>query len=175
MHERIFHSGREADFGDAISLRQKVEIGNVAVRHPAAADLWIRLPVDILPAVSRLETGTGFQFLADIAQDRLRGRKAALCFLPRRDTECERVNFGELRPIMIDDGCRKRRNGTGAADDGDAGLPGLFLECGDADDEIPSVGEIDIVNAASETGACDVVATPLERTAGIDDDGGLQR
>ncbi len=62
-----------------------------------------------------------------------------------------------------------------SGDRGDALRLGRFVERPDAGDIIASVREIDVVDAARDAGARDVVVAGLERAAGVDDNARLQR
>ena len=60
MDDGNLHAGGKAYAFDAVFLGQQIKVGNVAIRHPSAANFGIGLPIDVLPAVARFISGAGF-------------------------------------------------------------------------------------------------------------------
>ena len=110
---------------------------------------------------------------AERAQDRLRGGKAGIEAVARRDDDAGRVQPGELRRIGVDHSCGQRGHRAGTTDDEHAGLSCFPVEHADAGDEAARVGKIDIVHTGGDARSRQPVVPALVGARGIDQQSGL--
>ncbi len=62
---------------------------------------------------------------------------------------------------------RQRRNTGGTTYHYDAGFPRRLIKSSDAEHKVARVGKVDIMHAGADAGLCHMIAAPLERTGGI--------
>jgi hypothetical protein len=86
------------------------------------------------------------------------------------DRELDGLQSSELRLIAVHDRRRKGGNRARTADDGNMALTSLILESRDARDELPPVGQIDVVATGFDGGSRDSIVLLLERSRGMDED-----
>jgi len=159
-----------------ITLREQCEIGDVAIAEPALADR-----LGIAPAKQSLPAEHAFPVTAFKPGERLSAisqhgthRGKPWCFGSRHDAMPDRVEAGELRKKIIDDGRGKRRDRACAAHDEYVRLPRGSVQLADIGDEVAAIGEIEIMTSRGNARLGDPVILVLERPGGVDDGIDLQ-
>ena len=108
-----------------------------------------------------------------VRQDRLRGGKAGIEAVARRNDDARNVQPGELRRVGVDYRGRQGRNRAGTADNEHASLFCIVVESADTGNEAARVGKIDIVRTGRDAASRQPVVPALVGPRGIDQQSGL--
>ena len=127
------------------------------------------MPAQAEPPVSccRLTIAQIMKGSSDVTKNALDGCKAGRA-CAGADRELDGLEPSKPGLIAIYGGRGKGGNGTRTADDGDAALASHIVQSGDARDELPAVGKVDVVAASLNGGSGDPVVLLLERSRGVD-------
>jgi hypothetical protein len=157
---------------DAVASGQELQVGDVAARRAAPAQVRIVDPAQALPPEylfppSVVPFGEG---PPAIGKDRFERRLAARHGLPRRDADLDPLDALESTGQSIDDGRGDRGQRARAARHQHAAAARGGVERADAGDKGAAIGQIDIVRACRDGSLGDVIGLPLKRPRSVDDE-----
>ncbi len=89
-------------------------------------------------------------------------RQPPFSLIARTDADVDGLDLGKALRQMVCNRARKRRNGTGTADDRKANSRCLAVQAANAGHELAPVGQVDVVRTSRDTGLGDKVLLPLE-------------
>jgi hypothetical protein len=177
LHAQL-ERGAELDGAHArVESRQELEVGHVAGGPPARPEPVEAQALQLLPApgVAPRAAAQPLERPAGVAEHRGERRRPARRALPRRDRDLDFLDLRNARGKARDH--RRGQGGDAArARDGEAiGRARRRLQVlGEARDELPAVGEVEVMRAGGERCARHAVALGLERPGAVDHEVGRE-
>src|ERR1700677_2850568 len=149
----------------SIALGEEFQVGNIAAPEPPVAERrreWLSAEVQPAIGVDPPPVPPSSDWLAAVAENTPHGGQSGRTG-PRADSNSDGRKSPKLRQVPIDHSRRKRRNGTGAANDCHPGRRSKRAECADAGDELAPVRQVDVVTPCVDCCARYRVVLSLER------------
>ena len=166
MQDREFEPRAGMNVRNTEPLAKQRRLGQIARRHPAAAEPRHGKVAKIGPYSTPRLIGYG---LAGTRKDRLHQGTTARRIVARHDAERHPVDGTVVLQRLFEDRAGERRCSAGPRTDQQPGRLGHRVEPVDAADEGPIVGEVEIVDAVTDAGFRHRIGLALKRPGDVDE------